>query len=177
MIRAVNAVLLVSLASFTAWGYGSLPERIPIHFDLAGTPNGWGSRVSFLILPAIGIATIGLLYYVLRFATRVPIRNPTLLNIPDKKRFLELPEHEQRWVMEPLNDMADYMVALLSILFLVIQVSMYRAAHGQGVSAMVSGGVITTTVALMVIPLVMVVKIQKRVAEAVRRHTSSGVVR
>jgi uncharacterized membrane protein len=33
-----------------------LPERIPIHFDGAGNPDGWGSRYLIFLLPGIGLA-------------------------------------------------------------------------------------------------------------------------
>jgi uncharacterized membrane protein len=35
--------------------YNRLPERIPVHFNAAGTPDGFGSRSSLFILPATGL--------------------------------------------------------------------------------------------------------------------------
>ncbi len=34
-----------------------MPERIPTHYDFAGNVNGWGSRWTLVILPAIGLLT------------------------------------------------------------------------------------------------------------------------
>lgn len=35
--------------------YNRLSERIPVHFNAAGTPDGFGSRSSLFILPATGL--------------------------------------------------------------------------------------------------------------------------
>jgi hypothetical protein len=37
-IPALGAVVL------TLWTWGRLPERIAIHFDISGAPDGWGKR-------------------------------------------------------------------------------------------------------------------------------------
>ena len=34
-----------------------LPETVPIHFNLAGDADGWGSKYFLLVLPLIGIIT------------------------------------------------------------------------------------------------------------------------
>jgi Protein of unknown function (DUF1648) len=43
------------LVGLTVKSYGSLPERIAIHFGMRGEPNGWGSRGFALALPIIGV--------------------------------------------------------------------------------------------------------------------------
>ncbi|MDX1907095.1 MAG: DUF1648 domain-containing protein [Bacteroidia bacterium] len=48
--------LLATLWGFVAYTYPSLPETIPTHFNLAGVPDGWGSRATLWALP--GVATL-----------------------------------------------------------------------------------------------------------------------
>ena len=56
--------------------YLQLPERIAIHFDMHGNPDGWGSRTSYLIsgiAPATILAAISILtFFIVRRATKKP---------------------------------------------------------------------------------------------------------
>ena len=45
----------LALAGTTVKSYAILPERIAIHFNLRGEPNGWGSREFALVIPIIGV--------------------------------------------------------------------------------------------------------------------------
>jgi uncharacterized membrane protein len=174
MIRRLNVVLVLALAGFTAWGYNRLPAQIPVHFDITGTPDRMGSRISFLILPCVGIATIAVLYVVTRFA----VRNPRLINLPDKKRFLELPEAEQRWVIEPVTTSIDWLITYLAVLFLVIELAMFRGAAGADTGTLMQITLITTIIGGIALPLVMLVQVQRRMNQAVRRSSQHvGTVR
>jgi hypothetical protein len=66
-ILTVVMVLLVFL---------HLPERVAVHFDIHGNPDGWGSRTSYLIsgiLPAAVLAAISILtFFIVRRAARKP---------------------------------------------------------------------------------------------------------
>ncbi len=50
---------LVALA--TLWK--ELPERIPIHWNLGGQINGWGSKSWLLVMPLAGLVTVVLLRF------------------------------------------------------------------------------------------------------------------
>jgi uncharacterized membrane protein len=174
MIRRLNVFLLLLLAGYAVWGYRVLPERIPVHFDLSGTPDGWGSRAMFLVLPAIGAATIILLHFV----TRLALRNPRYVNLPDKKRFLELPAQEQHWVLEPMLTSIDWVNTALCVLFIMIEMSMFRAAHGLDTRVMLQVTLVVTILAMTALPLAMLVKTQSRLNEAIRRTGQNiGTVR
>ncbi len=66
-ILSIVIVLLVFL---------QLPERVAVHFDMHGNPNGWGSRTSYLIsgiLPAAVLTAISILtFFIVRRAARKP---------------------------------------------------------------------------------------------------------
>ena len=44
-----GAFLLIALR------WRTLPEQVPTHYDFAGNVNGWGSRWTLVIMPAIGL--------------------------------------------------------------------------------------------------------------------------
>jgi uncharacterized membrane protein len=53
-----------------------LPDRIPVHFDSAGNPNGWGSPASLMLplFPAIALGVFVLMSFI--------ARHPELFNYP-----------------------------------------------------------------------------------------------
>ena len=58
MRKWLEEIALLALGLNTAitvlalFGSGQLPERIPIHFDVSGHPNAWGSPAIILVLPS-----------------------------------------------------------------------------------------------------------------------------
>lgn len=56
------------------YGPEPLPVRIPIHFDAAGNPNGWGSPSSLLELAAVAV--------VLYLGISLTARFPSAFNFP-----------------------------------------------------------------------------------------------
>lgn len=60
-------ILLAFATPFVA-GWGPLPDRVPLHYRLDGTPDGWGAHVTIHLLFAVAaIVSAGLLAL-----TRVP---------------------------------------------------------------------------------------------------------
>lgn len=74
IISLAGMLLMVWMTGETLYGPGRLPARIPIHFDVAGNPNAWGSRWTLL-----GIPVTALLIYVLM---TVVARYPAAFNFP-----------------------------------------------------------------------------------------------
>ena len=60
-------VIYAGLFLLIALQWRHLPERIPTHYDFAGNVNGWGSRWTLLILPAVGLLTDVAMAVSLRF--------------------------------------------------------------------------------------------------------------
>ncbi len=74
-----------------------LPGRIPIHFDRAGNPNGWGQPSSFLILPVV---TLGI-YLLITIVSYLPKAFDVLVRVTDENR--EQLEHLTREMMPVLK--------------------------------------------------------------------------
>lgn len=57
-------VLLLLPFGYAAYLYPDAPERVPIHFNINGEPDGWGNRNSLFIGPLI-LGIVGIFIYVL----------------------------------------------------------------------------------------------------------------
>lgn len=60
---AISIILVAFLLVYPAWTYGALPERIPLHFNLEGEPDGWGSAGSVFVVPGVAIGTYLLMMF------------------------------------------------------------------------------------------------------------------
>lgn len=67
-LEAAAAAGLVLLVGGLAVSWGSIPDRVPVHFDLTGTPDRWSSKGELLILLPVVLA----LYAGLTVIARIP---------------------------------------------------------------------------------------------------------
>ncbi len=65
----------VTDAIFTAWSYGQMPERIPIHWSAAGKVDAWGSKETYLLIGPGGMILAMLL------ALAIPYLSPPRFKI------------------------------------------------------------------------------------------------
>ncbi len=122
MRRVLELISLAALAALAWVTYGALAGphplkgRIPIHFDLAGRPNGWGSPHSLLILPVIADA----LYLLLVWVSRHPatFNYPVQVTAENRPRLEALAIHLIAWLK-----------AEILCLLVWIQVTAIAAAH------------------------------------------------
>jgi uncharacterized membrane protein len=64
--RWIAPVVVLAMLAFTAVVYGSLPERVPTHWNLRGEVDGWsGRRMGALLMPGLALG-VWLLLPVLR---------------------------------------------------------------------------------------------------------------
>lgn len=55
IFEAIGVIFLIALFVFLGIKYGSLPDRIPTHFNAAGEIDGWGSKLSIFTIPILGV--------------------------------------------------------------------------------------------------------------------------
>jgi uncharacterized membrane protein len=55
IIEVAGFSFLVVLIALPVIWYNNLPETIPVHFNAAGVPDGYGSRSTLWILPVTGL--------------------------------------------------------------------------------------------------------------------------
>jgi uncharacterized membrane protein len=120
----IGALLAASLATWPA-----LPARIPVHFDLAGTPTRWAgaSLASWLGLPlfaaAMALFMVG--------AERLTRRSPALWNIPEKDLFLRLSPAARAPVEAVMSRVLGGAALLMTVTFALVQLAMYLTATGR----------------------------------------------
>src|SRR5690606_18905334 len=111
--RFLNLVLLAGLLGGSALAYPRLPERMPLHFGLDGTPDRWAetSLASWFMLPLVALALNLLLYGAAALSTR----NARLVNLPGKERLLALPFERQRAVLRRMREGMESLTAPLTL--------------------------------------------------------------
>jgi uncharacterized membrane protein len=126
--RVLNGILIAALFAGCAWAYPHLPDRIPVHFDLAGQPDRWAARSpwSWFGLPAIALVLALGMHAIAAWSTR----RPDLWNVPDKPRFLALTEAERAPIVARMQAFLAAVSAAVTALFCALQWGTYRAATG-----------------------------------------------
>lgn len=68
--------LIVGVTALAMVGPHRMTGRIPVHFDAAGQPDGWGSPASLLAMPILALVLYGLMTVVARYpsAFNFPVR-------------------------------------------------------------------------------------------------------
>jgi uncharacterized membrane protein len=73
-------------------GYEHLPEKFPTHFDLAGNPNGWSNKSTFLFtFGSLILFTNILLFILFQWIQELPV---ALINLPNKDYWFSTPERK-----------------------------------------------------------------------------------
>lgn len=117
----LNAGLLALITYTILSRYSSLPDRVPVHFGIAGNPDRWGSKSDLFIFVAL-VWGLTLLFYVFILAVPRLGRNPQLLNLPHKEEFLKLTPEKQAPYWELLREfMAGMAVSVNLIFYLIIR--------------------------------------------------------
>lgn len=59
---AASAVTLLALFALSAWAWGAVEsDRIPVHWDINGQPDGYGGKFEgLMIVPIVGVALVAL---------------------------------------------------------------------------------------------------------------------
>jgi uncharacterized membrane protein len=111
MRKIFATIFLINLAIVIA-GYFAMPEKVAIHFNFAGNPDVWGSRLTLTLVSALVPIPIFLLFW---FGGALTVRLPAAaINLPNKDYWLSE-------TMKPTTRaMFDRMLAEMgSVLFLL----------------------------------------------------------
>ncbi len=124
---------LLGLWSLAATLWPTLPERVPMHFDLHGTPDHYVQRsvVSWFLLPALCTGSTALFAWVLPpWIYRLARANSALLNVPDRARFRALPTEGRVRALAPTMTMLRVLAIELTGLFGYILYATHAVATG-----------------------------------------------
>lgn len=169
--RTLYRINVILVGLYIAWAvlvWPSLPERIPVHFDLAGRPDGWSgtSILRWFGLPFSALVNLAVVWG----AGRLARRSPQHWNVPEKERFLALSPEAR----EPIVEMMDQFLARTSLLitwvFGALHVAVYTTALGRTTG--MSWYIGTVIAAAVVGPTVGAIVLARRVGQMVREASS-----
>ncbi|MBX9695946.1 MAG: DUF1648 domain-containing protein [Cyanobacteria bacterium] len=131
-LEATSILTFLGAALYTAFSWSSLPDVIPIHFNLVGEPDGWGSKSTLLLFPAL-TAFIYLLHTAIA-------RYPAL----SAKWYRSKEENARHFAMA--QSMIPWLKAEICSLFAFIQWTIIATATGAstGLNSLVMGGFVLT---------------------------------
>lgn len=167
-IHVVNLVLLVALFAGSAWAWPHLPDPIPAHFNAGGEVTRWDERslLSWYGLPLLALATVILNYAVAALVER----RPRLINLPDKKAFLDLPRHRRAAVVELVRKFLYELSAPLLGLFGFLQFTIFQTARGADPTRYVVVTLVTSALLTPLILLLWLPPIQREVRRQTEEH-------
>lgn len=124
MARIVAAVLAVYSCFLIQTSLPHLPVRIPIHFDMAGQPNGWGSPRALWVLLFFQVLVTGVMLSIAFWGRRFP----GSVHLGTRSLGDYTPEQRERiWPL--LDQMAGWMGAATSLFFVYLIREAIRAAR------------------------------------------------
>jgi hypothetical protein len=99
--------LHISITILALFGSDRLPERIPIHFDALGRPDGWGSPAMLVLLPAITL----IIYLLFTVVTSFPgaFHYPVRVTVLNRQRMQNLALDLMAWLKVEIVGLLTWM--------------------------------------------------------------------
>lgn len=122
VLEIISLIVLVALMVITVYvfyGPARLPDRIPMHFNAAGQPDGWGSPEALLFFPIFATVLYLLMTIVSRF--------PSAFNYP-----VRVTAQNRQQLQELALNMIAWLKAELICLFTLIEWIAIHAAREPG---------------------------------------------
>ena len=126
MRKSLEAAALVFLCLIWGWtanaifGSDPLPAQIPVHFDLAGRPDRWGTPQMLWMIPLVTAVIYGLMTLVARY--------PSAFNFPVRIK----PATRPRLEAIALNLLSWLKVEVLGLFFWIQFQAIQYARKGRG---------------------------------------------
>lgn len=80
-LEVSGALILAALWLWTIYGYGDLPDSIPVHFNAAGNPDRYGGKATLFVLPVIaaflyaGLSILAKYPHIFNYPTAITAEN------------------------------------------------------------------------------------------------------
>jgi hypothetical protein len=121
--RTIFLFLLLVFYGFLYYSYIVLPENVAIHFSIDGEPNGWMSKIRYLVsFGLIGTVTpsfVIVLFYKIKFSDN------NIVNIPNKEYWLS-PERFQQTVSK-LRNFGILFANVILFIFIGVEILIFDA--------------------------------------------------
>lgn len=118
VIILFSSIFFIANVAFSIFSYLRSPEIIPVHFAADGTPDKYGSRSLFFIMPAIAT--------VLFFGLNALSRHPKIYNYPQK-----ITIDNAATIYRSGSRMILALNGCLMLIFFLIELEMYRGVRNK----------------------------------------------
>ncbi|MGE4540093.1 MAG: DUF1648 domain-containing protein [Bacteroidales bacterium] len=133
-------LLLVASWIFAIWAYAESPEQIVVHYNIKGQPDGYGNKITLLILPLIGT----LCFFGMTWLNSYP----HLFNYPTKIT----PENMEFQYRAAIRLIRWLKICIL-LIFMLITLAIYQSAS-QNNAIGIMAWLIPTILAITFLPLI-----------------------
>jgi uncharacterized membrane protein len=123
LLEIIGIVLLVLLWVGVIYAYITLPDSIPIHFNIAGKPDAYGGKFSLIVLAFV--ATI--LYAGLTLLCRIPHHFNYLVQITESNA-----GRQYRWSTRIIRYIKVAIVILFGVIIMFVHLTARGLASGIG---------------------------------------------
>ena len=161
--HAINALVVLGTFAAAMLGHRQQPDRVPVHFGLAGFPDRWADKGwgNTLAVPLLSLATMAFIYgsaQVLGWARR----HPGMLNLPDKEAFLALLPELQDPIWRQMKALIYWLAVPETLVFLTM------VGLGPGVDGRLRIWPIFVPAGLvLILPTMLVVRLLRRVRKTI----------
>lgn len=161
----LNSILFAGIALLSVVLWIGMPERYPVHFDLAGNPTRWEERGIGMWVLVTALFTISFLQ--MHLFQRYLITDPDspLLNVPYKELFRQLPTERKVRVIRRTNRFLGLMnTGVLAIWgLLLISMRVGAEAPGSPVALLTHYAVLAVVVLLLAVPIFEIVALRRMI--------------
>jgi uncharacterized membrane protein len=173
--HALNALSVLGTFAVAILGHAAQPDRVPVHFGLAGVPDRWADKSwgNTLAVPLVAVGITALIYASAQLVGWAR-KHPDMLNLPDKAAFLALPPELQAPIWRHMKAMAYWLAVPVIVVFLGIEVLTVRATEAGTLQVwpmIALTGLITGLIFVLLAVLTI------RLSRAVRRAVAAGARR
>ena len=126
MLRIIAAALALYSAFLIQTSLPGLPGRIPVHFNAAGQPNGWGSPQTLWVMFFFQLLVAGAMLAVSFWGRKFP----GSIHL-GARRFSDLTPEQRESALPLLDQMAGWMSAAASLFFVFLIRESIQAAESS----------------------------------------------
>lgn len=141
---------LIILAIQMFFYYPELPQKMAVHFDLKGNPDGWSSKGSFLGFYILALVLVNIWLPLMRLILKKFPKQ--LINMPHKDYWLTDPKRT-RYALDVTENMMAMIFSLFNFLFIYIMKYTYDI-NLKGHSALKIWVIFIPTMILMIFPII-----------------------
>ncbi len=172
----LNSALFVAVLVLAVVLWMHMPERYPVHFDLAGTPTRWAERNPgmWVLIVAIFAISFGKVHLFQRFLINDP--DSTLLNVPYKDRFHQLPRERKVRVLRRMNRFLGLMNTGTLLIYGSVLLMIFFGAHNpeSPASLVTRYALYTVLVVVLVLPIFEVLAVRRMIRRKLQEEGLTG---